>query len=175
MQHVSGESTARPATASEALDRAFGDTAVCNVCEERTPGYRVIAQFLHDTVAVRAYCPACYPRIEGEYHARGDGFITDYNRFSRRFGSPGPPPPPATRVNRILLRLLGVPDLRRLVPASEALAKRALAVPYAFDIGLQTGGEIRGAMLALEPDGSVASLQGEPQVCDRIRTILAAR
>jgi hypothetical protein len=170
---MSGESTSRSITAPEAMERAFGPTAVCNRCGEQTGDYRVVAHFLHDTAVVRAYCRACYPRVEGEYHASGDGLLLTYDEFARRFGAPGPPPPVATRVDRLLARLLGSPEVMRLVPPSEALAKRRRALPYTFDLGVRVGDDVRAVMLALEPDGSVASLQGEPVACERVRGLIA--
>ncbi len=172
---MSGEATSQRATAPEALERAFGAQAVCNRCAARVADYRVVALFLHDTAAVRAYCRECYRQVEGEYHAAGDGLLMSYDEFARRFGAPGPVPPPATPVDRLLARLMARPELRRLVPPSEALAKRTRATPYQFDVGVQLGAEVRAAMLALAPDGSVASLQGEPVVCERVRAILAGR
>jgi hypothetical protein len=170
---MSGESTGRTTTAREALEHAFGDAAACNRCGERIGDYRVVAQFLHDTAAVRAYCGACYPRVEGEYHALGDGLLLPFDEFARRFGAPGPAPPPITRVDRVLVRFLAQPDVVRLVPASEALAKRRRTTPYLFNLGVRVGAEVRAVMLALAPDGSVTSLQGEPVACGRVREMLA--
>jgi len=79
----------------------------------------------------------------------------------------------ATRVDRLLARLLGSPEVMRLVPPSEALAKRRRALPYTFDLGVRVGADVRAVMLALEPDGSVASLQGEPVACERVRSLIA--
>ena len=169
---MSGETGPQAAPARESLERAFGETAACSRCGARVPAYRVVAHFLHQTVAIRAYCPACYPRVEGEYHAGGDGALLPYEEFASRFGAPGSPPPPTTRVDSILVRLMGQPDLARLVPPSEALARRTRSTPYTFEVGVRVGDEVRPVMLALEPDGSVASLQGEPVACDRVRTML---
>ena len=170
---MSGESTSRSMTAPEAMERAFGASAVCNRCGERVDEYRVVAQFLHDVAAVRAYCGGCYPTIEGEYHAAGDGLLLDYQEFSRRFGAPGPPPPESTRVDRLLARLVGSPEVARLIPPSEALAKRRRATPYTFELGVRVGDDVRPVLLALEPDGSVASLQGEPMACERVRVTIS--
>ena len=170
---MSGESTGRQTTAPEALERAFGDRAACNRCGERAAAYRVGAHFLHDTAVVRAYCRACYPRVDGQYHAGGDGLLLSYEEFARRFGAPGPVPPPVTRVDRLLARLVGSPDVARLVPPSEALAKRTRSKPYTFDLGIRVGSDVRAVMLALEADGSVASLQGEPVACERVREMIA--
>ena len=172
---MSGEATSQRTAAPEALERAFGTQAVCNRCAAPVADYRIVALFLHQTAALRAYCRECYGQVEGEYHAAGDGVLMSYDEFARRFGAPGPIPPPATPVDRILARFMADPDLRRLVPPSEALAKRTQVTPYQFDVGLQLGAEVRAAMLALAPDGSVASLQGEPMVCERVRAILAGR
>ena len=76
-------------------------------------------------------------------------------------------------MDRLLARFLAQPDLARLVPPSEALAKRSRATPYTFDLGVRVGADVRAVMLALEPDGSVASLQGEPVACERVRMMLA--
>ena len=170
---MSGESTTRRTTAPEAMERAFGNSAVCNRCGERALEYRVVAHFLHDKAAVRAYCAACYPRIDGEYHSAGDGLLLTWNEFARRFGPPGPPPPEATRVDRLLARLVACPDVARLVPPSEALAKRRRSMPYVFDLGIRVSSDVRPVMLALEVDGSVASLQGEPVACERVRGLIA--
>lgn len=170
---MSGESTSRSITAPEAMERAFGPSAVCNRCGERVSDYRVVAHFLHDTAAVRGYCRDCYSKSEGEYHAAGDGLLLGYDEFSRRFGAPGPRPPEATRVDRTLARLVGSPEVLRLVPPSEALAKRRRTTPYTFDLGVRVGDEVRAVMLALETDGSVASLQGEPMACERVRALIA--
>jgi hypothetical protein len=170
---MSGESTSRSITAPEAMERAFGASAVCNRCGERVSEYRVVAHFLHDTAVVRAYCQACYPKSEGQYHAAGDGLLLGYDEFARRFGAPGPRPPEATRVDRTLARLVANADVLRLVPPSEALAKRRRATPYTFDLGVRVENDVRPVMLALEVDGSVASLQGEPVACERVRGMIA--
>src|SRR5262245_43910842 len=100
-----------------AFERAFGDSARCSRCTATTTSYRVIATFLHDTVAVRAYCERCYDvAVEGEYHAQGDGLILDYAGFAERFGAAGPPPPPCTPVDRALRALIREPSLRFLTP-----------------------------------------------------------
>jgi hypothetical protein len=170
---MSGESTARQITSAEAMEQAFGERAACNRCGERTAEYRVVAHFLHDTAAVRAYCRACYPHVDGQYHARGDGLLLTWDEFARRFGAPGPQPPPATKVDRLLARLVGSAAVARLVPPSEALAKRTRLMPYTFDLGVRVGEDVRAVMLALEIDGSVASIQGEPVACERVREMIA--
>ena len=170
---MSGESTSRSVSAPEKMERAFGDSAVCNRCGQRTSDYRVVAHFLHDTAAVRAYCRACYPQVEGQYHAGGDGLLLSWNDFARRFGAPAPAPLEPTRVDRLLARLMACEDVARLVPPSEALAKRPRSTPYTFDLGIRVGAEVRPVMLALEVDGSVASLQGEPVACERVRGVIA--
>lgn len=170
---MSGEATAQRTTAAEAMERAFGERAACNRCGERSAEYRVVAHFLHDTAAVRAYCGACYPQVDGQYHAAGDGLLLTYEEFARRFGAPGPQPPPATKVDRLLARLMRSADVARLVPPSEALAKRTRLTPYTFDLGVRVRDDVRAVMLALQTDGSVASIQGEPVACERVREMLA--
>lgn len=170
---MSGESTSRSITAPEAMERAFGPSAACNRCGSRSEDYRVVAHFLHDTAVVRAYCRECYSKVEGEYHAGGDGLLLSWEEFARRFGAPGPPPLAATRVDRLLARLVASAEVARLVPPSEALAKRRRTTPYTFDLGVRVGDEVRAVMLALETDGSVASLQGEPVACERVRSLIA--
>jgi hypothetical protein len=156
-----------------AFERAFGEAARCNRCAASTPDYRVIATFLHDTVAVRAYCQGCYEAaIEGEYHARGDGLILDYGGFAERFGAAGPPPPPCTPVDRALRALIREPGLRSLAPPSEALARRARSTPYRFKVELVIEGGAQGAELALMPDGRIVALVGEPLACERLRALL---
>jgi hypothetical protein len=160
---VSGEST-RSATANvAAFERAFGARARCNRCEASVADYRVLAVFLHDTVAVRAYCPACYEQaIEGEYHARGDGMTLDYAGFSERFGAAGPPPPPCTPVDRMLRTLLHDSSLRFLAPPSEALARRSRTTPYQFRISFELGGAPRSGELSVMPDGGIQAIGGDP-------------
>ena len=170
---MSGESTPRATVSAAAFERAFGDAARCNRCAAAAPDYRVVATFLHDTVAVRAYCPDCYEAaIEGEYHARGDGLILDYGGFAERFGPAGPFPPPCTPVDRALRALIREPALRSLAPPSEALARRARSTPYRFKVELAIAGAPRVAQLALMPDGRIEALEGEAQACERVRALL---
>jgi len=73
---MSGESTSRSVSPPEEMERAFGDSAVCNRCGHRVPDYRVVAHFLHDTAAVRAYwaergCFSVQTRVEGKPHRDG--------------------------------------------------------------------------------------------------------
>lgn len=153
---MSGEST-RIATAKvAAFERAFGDNARCNRCGATIPDYRVLALFLHDTVAVRAYCQACYDvAIEGEYHARGDGMILDFVGFGERFGAAGPPPPPCTPVDRVLSTLIRDPALRSLSPPSEALARRARSTPYRFQVEIDEGHGPHQFELDLTTNGTI--------------------
>jgi hypothetical protein len=170
---VSGEST-RSATANvAAFDRAFGDSATCNRCAKPAPDYRVLAVFLHDMVAVRAYCPACYEAaLEGEYHARGDGVILDYHGFTERFGAAGPPPPPCTPVDRVLRALIRDPELLSLAPPSEALARRTGAMPYRFTIEIAEVGAQGRVVLSLTPEGKVVALEGSEPGKARVQSLV---
>ncbi len=124
---MSGESTPRTTVAAEALERAFGARAVCNACATPVEDYRVVALFLHETAVVRAYCRRCYPAAaEGEHSAAGDGLLLDYASFAARFGAPGPPPPPATAVDRALTTLVRDPAL--YVRAVALLARERVAL-----------------------------------------------
>ncbi|TMQ69908.1 MAG: hypothetical protein E6K80_10165 [Candidatus Eisenbacteria bacterium] len=166
---MSGESTRSSAASAAAFERAFGDRARCNRCDASVADYRVLAVFLHDMVAVRAYCPECYTHaVEGEYHARGDGLILDYPGFAARFGAAGPAPPPCTPVDRALRTLIREPALRSIAPPSEALARRARQTPYRFQLEMEEG----AATLALMPDGAVSALDGAPRACARVRELL---
>ena len=70
---MSGEATSKTSASAEAFERAFGSVAACNRCQSRIEDYRVVAVFLHDTAAVRAYCRACYPAAsEADYFAGGE-------------------------------------------------------------------------------------------------------
>jgi hypothetical protein len=171
---MSGESTSRVTAGVEPLERAFGDAAACNRCGVVSPDYRVIATFLHDTVAVRAYCGSCYPEVEGEYHARGDGLLMGFGEFARRFGSPGPPPPPCTPVDGMLAMLLRDPTVRSLAPASEALARRTRTTPYRFRVVLEVEGAARAAELAVNPTGRIEGIAGDPEARERLRAMLAS-
>jgi len=169
---MSGESTARRTSGPDALERAFGASAACNRCGERTADYRVIARFMHDTVAVRGYCPGCYAvAVEGEYHARGDGWISGYEDFGRRFGAPGPPPPPATPVDQLLAMLVRDASVVFLAPPSEAVARRAGASPYRFRLTISTSGEDQSATFGLHHDGRLEDLRGEPAACERVTVV----
>jgi hypothetical protein len=153
---VSGESTRSATASAAAFERAFGDTARCNRCGAIIPDYRVLAVFLHDTVAVRAYCQPCYDvAIEGEYHARGDGMILDYASFAERFGAAGPSPPPCTPVDQVLSTLIRDPALRSLKPPSEALARRARKTPYHFQVEFEEEGKAQVAELDISEKGAI--------------------
>jgi hypothetical protein len=169
---MSGESTPRAAVQVEELERAFGEAAVCNRCGASVAAYRIVATFLHDTVAVRAYCAACYPLIEGEYHAGGSGLLIGFDEFARRFGAPAPAASPATPVDRLLTGLLRAPELRSLVPASEALARRARALPYRFRVVLEMDGGLETIEMAVSPGGGVEALVGEPRARERLGVLL---
>ena len=169
---MSGESTSRSPGNASALERAFGDRAACNRCGAEIADYRVIALFLHDTALVRAYCRECYGvAVDGEYHARGDGLRLDYAGFAERFGAPGPPPPPATPVDRLLATLLRDPDVRFMTPPSEAVARRLRMSPYRFRIELLLDGAERSVDLTLRPDGTVERIEGEERARERLRAL----
>ena len=170
---MSGEATTRAAESAAALERAFGPQALCNRCGERIEDYRVIAVFLHDTAAVRAYCRGCYAvAADGEYFARGSGLVLDYQAFSERFGSPGPPPPPATPVDRILAALVRDPALGSLSPPSEAVARRLRMAPYRFRVELVLDGQARTAELVLSPEGRAETLEGDDAACARVKAAI---
>src|SRR5262245_38303071 len=169
---MSGESTPRAAVGVEELDRAFGESAVCNRCGASVAPYRVVATFLHDTVAVGAYCASCYPLIEGEYHAGGSGLLIGFDEFARRFGAPAPTPSPATPVDRMLTILLRAPELRSLVPASESFARRTRALPYRFRVVLDIDGALRTLEMAVSPGGRVEALTGEAPARERLGAML---
>jgi hypothetical protein len=148
---------------------------VCNACGAAVTDYRVIAVFLHQTAAVRAYCGACYPAAaDGDYRADGDGLLLDYRVFTERFGAPGPPPPPATPVDRLLATLIRDPELRRLSPPSEAIARRRRRVPYPVTIGLRLGRRTVEARLTLSAAAEVVDLRGDPGACARVRERITA-
>lgn len=160
---MSGESTRqeRP-PAPEALDRAFGPSAACSRCGRAATDYRVIARFLHDLASVRAYCPSCYAEaLEGRHDARGDGLLIGWSEFAARFGAPGPPPPPATAVDRRLAALLGRADLRMLDPATECLARRRGPPPHRFEIELASAGVPARATFELDAGGAMGSISGD--------------
>jgi hypothetical protein len=170
---MSGESTGRTGTSAQAFERAFGDRAACNRCRSAIGDYRVIATFLHDTVAMRAYCPECYEiALEGEYHARGDGMVLDYPSYAQRFGAPGPPPPPMTPVDRLLAVLLRDVTLQSLSPPSEALARRQGPGPYRFRVEWLVDGAAASAELRLGRDGRLIDMQGERDLCARLKALL---
>jgi hypothetical protein len=167
---VSGEATPRPAPGPEALDRAFGSSARCNRCGDAAEEYRVIALFLHERALLRAYCRACYPAaIEGEYHARGDGALLEWDEYARRFGAPSPSPPRTTGADRTLAALLRVPGLSFLAPPSECHARRRGGPPYRVEAGFGQDGR---ALFLLAPDGTVTGLQGDEVACGRVRAAL---
>jgi hypothetical protein len=170
---MSGEATHRIAGSAAALERAFGADASCNRCAARIAAYRVVAVFLHDTAAVRAYCHDCYPvAVDGSYFARGSGQVLDYAAFSERFGSPGPAPPPATPVDRILAALVRDPALVSLSPPSEAGARRLGTTPYRFRVELLLDDGVRAAVVALGPEGRVVTLEGDDAACARVRAVV---
>ncbi|HKQ57130.1 MAG TPA: hypothetical protein VJY35_04615 [Candidatus Eisenbacteria bacterium] len=147
---------------------------MCNACGTAITDYRVVAVFLHQTAAVRAYCGACYPAAaEGDYRADGDGLLLDYRGFTDRFGAPGPPPPPATPVDRLLAAMIHDPDLRRLSPPSEAIARRRRQVPYPVLAQFTTAGGVAEARMTLGADGRLLTLLGDPGACDRVRELAA--
>jgi hypothetical protein len=169
---MSGESSPRAAVGAEELERVFGEAAVCNRCGASVAAYRIVATFLHDTVAVRAYCASCYPQIEGEYHAGGSGLLIGFDEFARRFGAPAPTPSPATPVDRLLTRLLRAPELRSLVPASEAFARRTRALPYRFRVVLEIDGASQALEMAVSPGGRVEALAGDAPARERLGAML---
>lgn len=171
---MSGESAPRVAVGSEPLERVFGAEAACNACGTRVADYRVVALFLHETAAIRAYCARCYPAAaDGDYRAGGDGLLLDYAAFAARFGAPGPPPPPTTPVDRRLAALVRDPALRLLAPGSEAVARRRRLVPYPVRAGFALDGATREAQMSVAPDGRMTALAGDPAACDRVRTLFA--
>jgi hypothetical protein len=170
---MSGESAPRATAGAEPLERAFGARAVCNACALPVESYRVVALFLHETAVVRAYCAACYAAAaEGDYHAGGDGMIIDFAGFATRFGSPGPPPPPATPVDRMLTCLVRDPALRTLSPASEAFARKRREVPYRVRATFLIGDARREVVLTVAPEGRLAALAGDPLAGAHVRELL---
>ena len=122
---------------------------------------------------MRAYCAHCYPAAaDGDYHAAGDGLLTDYAGFAARFGPPGPPPPPSTPVDRALTRLIREPSLRRLSPASEAIARRRRQLPYPVRVAFAIEGQEAEARLTLSATAILADLTGHPDACARVRSLL---
>ena len=167
--------TPRATVCAEALERAFGPRAVCNACGATTAEYRVVAVFLHQTAAIRAYCAGCYPAAaDGDYHAAGDGMVTDFATFVRRFGSAGPPPPPATPVDRLLTALIRDPALTRLSPASEAVARRRRRVPYPVEVTMRIDGADASARFTLSALGAMIALTGDPAACARVQELAHA-
>jgi hypothetical protein len=172
---ISGEAAPRATVCAEALERAFGPAAICNACGARIPDYRVVAAFLHETVAIRAYCATCYPAAaDGDYHAGGDGLLLDFAGFTRRFGSAGPPPPPATPVDRLFTALIRDPSLRVLSPANEAVARRRRQVPYPVRVALWLEGRSAEARLTVSAPGAILELSGDPDACARVRELTAS-
>jgi hypothetical protein len=170
---MSGESTPRATAGNEALERVFGAEAACNACASRVGDYRVVVLFLHDTAVVRAYCGHCYPAAaEGDYRAGGDGLLLGYAAFAARFGAPGPPPPPATPVDRMLAALVRDPALRRLSPPSEALARKRRRSPYPVRAGFEIDGATCEARMSVAPEGRMTGLTGDPAACARVRELL---
>jgi hypothetical protein len=171
---LSGEATPRPQDPL-ALERAFGERARCNACGVEVDRYRVIALFLHDLAVVRAYCAACYPTAcDGEYHAGGDGLLLDYAAFAQRFGAPGPPPPPPSPVDRRLGTLIRDGRLTRLVPPSEALARRSRVTPYRVHAEFAFGEQRCAAELVMSADGELLSIEGDPEACRHVTAMLGA-
>jgi hypothetical protein len=143
---------------------------VCNACAVASVDYRVVVVFLHGTAAVRAYCPRCYPAAaDGDYHAAGDGMLLDYAAFAARFGPAGPPPPPATPVDRLLTALIRDPALRRLTPASEAVARRRRAVPNPVRVTMHLDGALVEAQMTISALGAIVALAGDAAACARVR------
>ena len=170
---MSGESSPRATAGTEALARAFGERAACNACAASVADYRVVVLFLHQTVAVRAYCSDCYPAAaDGDYHAGGDGLLLDYAGFAERFGAPGPPPPPMTPVDRMLAALVRDPALRSLSPGSEAVARRRRQSPYPVRVGFLIAGATSEARMNVTPDGRMTALTGDAAACARVREIV---
>ena len=134
----------------------------------------MVAAFLHETVAIRAYCARCYPAAaDGDYHAGGDGLLLDFAGFTRRFGSAGPPPPPATPADRLLSALIRDPSLRMLSPASEAVARRRRQVPYPVRVAMWREGRSAEARFTLSAPGAIVELTGDPGACARVRELAA--
>lgn len=170
---MSGESVPRTTAGLEPLERVFGARAVCNACAASVAEYRVVALFLHDTAVVRAYCAACYPAAaDGDYHAGGDGMILDYAGFAARFGAPGPPPPRATPVDRLLAALVRDPGLRMLSPPNEAFARKRSRAPYAIRAAFVIEGREREASFTLAADGGLDGLTGDPLAAARARALI---
>lgn len=172
---MSGEATARTTAGAAALERAFGARASCNACGRAVEGYRIVVLFLHDLAVVRAYCRRCYPAAaEGEYRAGGDGLVLDFASFAARFGAAGPPPPPATPVDRLLAGLIRDPALRALSPPNEAFARKRRELPYRVRAEFLIDGITRQAKLALTREGRLESLEGDDDACARVRALSAA-
>jgi hypothetical protein len=169
---MSGESTPRTAVGVEDLERTFGEAATCNRCGKSVAAYRVIATFLHDTAAVRAYCAVCYPDVAGEYWAYGSGFLIGYEEFARRFGAPGPAPPPATPVDRGLIALMREPGLRTLVPPSETLARRTGKAPYHFEVVFDFDNIVSNMGLVVTAEGRLQDFNGHMKTAAHIAAIL---
>lgn len=147
---------------------------MCNACAVASVDYRVVVVFLHGTAAVRVYCPRCYPAAaDGDYHAGGDGMVLDYGDFAARFGPAGPPPPPATPVDRLLTALIRDPALRRLIPANEAVARRRREVPYPVRVTMRLGGALVEAQMTVSALGAIVALAGDPVACARVRELAA--
>lgn len=172
---MSGESAPRAGGGAEPLDRAFGATARCSTCGATVAGYRVVALFYHETAAIRAYCATCYPdATEGDYHAAGDGLILDFATFAARFGAPGPPPPPVTPVDRLLLALVRDPALRSLSPANEVFARKRGRPPYVVRAGFAVDGAEKLATITIGADGTDAGVAGDPEACARASAAVQA-
>lgn len=169
---MSGESTRQPHEVHEALERVFGDRTRCSACVEERTDYRVLTLFLHDHAVVRAYCPGCYEdAVDGEYAARGESLVLDFDAFVARFGCPGPRPRPSA-VDRALLALVRDPGLTGLSPASECFARRRGAAPYRVTASYRDGaGEIT-ASFVVAADGSARGFDAHPEARRRVERAL---
>lgn len=123
---------------------------------------------------IRAYCRHCYSAAaDGDYRAGGAGLHMDYALFATRFGAPGPSPPPATPVDRLLARLIRDPALRALTPANEAAARRRRQIPYPVRAAFVIGDAPAEARMLVTVSGQVLDLEGDPGACAHVRETLA--
>ncbi|NOT34833.1 MAG: hypothetical protein HOP12_11780 [Candidatus Eisenbacteria bacterium] len=166
---MSGEATRREATARESLERAFGESAHCSACAAAVADYRVVALFLHEGVVVRAYCRACYDdALAGEYGARGEGLLLDYDAFVERFGAAGPRPR-VSPVDRALFGLMRDSNLASLTPATECLARRRGTAPYRFAATFGAPGHETRATFELTAEGRMQQLTGDASAQERVQ------
>jgi len=100
--------------------------------------------------------------------------LLDFAGFASRFGPAGPPPPPATPVDRLLTALIRDPALRRLSPASEAVARRRRQTPYPVRVAMLIEGSLAEASLTLSTLGAIVGIEGDPAACARVRTLAAS-